>query len=85
MCIFHSYVYAVLDPHLLSPKNTRKLILVLVSTLILNNSGIKYLQDNFGAFITICKIDVVDNKTSIQWTPGSQISLSSKKIAFGQK
>ena len=25
------------------------------------------------------------NNTSIQWTPGSQISLSSKKMVFGQK
>ena len=25
------------------------------------------------------------NKTSIQWTPGSKIYLNSKKIVFGQK
>ena len=25
------------------------------------------------------------NKTSVQWNPGSQIYLSSKKINFGQK
>ena len=27
----------------------------------------------------------IDKKTSIQWTPGTQIYLSSKEIIFGQK
>ena len=36
---------------------------MLVSTLILNNNSIKYLQANFGAFITICTIDVLTAQT----------------------
>ena len=36
-------------------------------------------------FVSLWCPNFMQNKTSIQWTPGSQIYLSSKKIILGQK
>ena len=47
------------------------------------NFGILWMHNQ--EFVTYDMHKKYENKTSIQWTPGSQVHLNKKKKVFGQK